>query len=113
MISISMKTADLNGHVEFEDGTSDFGGIPARVSRAATLDGGSVVVNSGVSHGDRTFTLKTEIDEQQRATLEHIQEAASLINVSCREGFFSGAISYVDAESPNLNATILIKSKDS
>ena len=112
MISISMTTADLMGHVELDDGASELGKIDARVSRQATLDGGAVITHSGVSHGDRTFKIKTKINARQKAAIEYIQANSVLVLVSCSEGLFLGSISSIDTSKPTLNMTILIKSKE-
>lgn len=112
MIGISMTTADTRGHVELDDGNSEFGKIEARVSRQATLDGGSVITHSGVSNSDRTFKIKTKINAAQKTVIEHIHENSVLVNISCAEGFFLGAISSIDTSTPGLKMTILIKSKE-
>ena len=112
MIAISMITADVQGHVELDDGDSRLGSLEARVSRSATLDGGCVITHSGVSQGDRTFTIKTTISERQKTRIEHIHENSTLVNISCKEGFFLGAISTINTSTPDLTMTILIKSKE-
>ncbi|WP_319577665.1 hypothetical protein [uncultured Desulfobacter sp.] len=112
MISITMTTADLNGHVELDDGDSKLSNIEARVARQATLDGGCVVTHSGVAHGDRKFEIRTEINADQKASIEYIHENSTLVNVACSEGFFLGVISLIDTSTPNLKMTILIKSKE-
>lgn len=112
MIGISMITSDTLGHVELDDGDNVLSSITARVSRQATLDGGAVITHSGISQGDRTFKIKTDINAEQRALIEHIYENAVLVNVSCSEGFFQGSISSVDTSTPNLTMTILIKDRE-
>ena len=107
-----MTTADLFGQVALKEGDSELSQIKARVSRQATLDGGCVITHSGVSPGDRTFRIKTAISFDQKALIEHIHENSVLVNVSCSEGFFLGAISYIDTSTPKLTMTILIKTKE-
>ncbi len=107
-----MTTADLFGQVALKEGDSEFSKIDARVSRVATLDGGCVIVHSGVSHGDRTFRIKTKINADKKAAIEYINENSVLVNISCSEGFFLGAISYIDTSTPDLTMTILIKNKE-
>lgn len=112
MMSISMITSDAQGTVVFKEGTSTFGEQPARVSRQATLDGGAVIVHSGVSHGDRTFKINTKINAEQKALIEHIHQNSTLVLISCTEGLFLGAISTINTNNGTLTATILIKSKE-
>ena len=112
MIIISMTTADLFGHVALKYGDSELSQIDARVSRAATLDGGCVITHSGVSHGDRTFRIRTKINADQKERIEYIHENSTFVSISCKEGFFLGAISYIDTSTPDLIMTILIKSKE-
>lgn len=112
MISISMTVADSLGNIILKKGKSRFGKIAARISRQATLDGGCVITHSGVSQSDRQFDIETQIDTGQKVIVEYIHENSVLVNVSCSEGFFLGAISYIDTSSPVLKMTILIKSKE-
>lgn len=112
MISISTTTADIMGNVILKDGDSEFGRIEARVSRQATLDGGCVITHSGVSNADRTFNIRTKINAEQKALIEHIHENSVLVHISCQEGLFLGAISSIDTSRPTLQMTILIKSKE-
>lgn len=112
MICISMTTVDVNGHVVLNDIDSDFGTVYARVSRVATLDGGAVFVQNGISNADRTFRIKAKITESQKETIEHIFNNSTYVNISCSEGFFIGSISSIDTSSQDFTATILIKSKE-
>lgn len=56
---ISTIIADPDGCLLFDihPARSNIGDYIRRVSRVATLDGGSAVVDSGFSHTDRTVTL--------------------------------------------------------
>jgi len=112
MIIISMTTADPLGQVALKEGDSELSQIEARVSRQATLDGGCVITHSGVSHGDRTFRIKTKINAYQKAAIEHINANSVLVNISCSEGLFLGAISYLDTSTSKITMTILIKNKE-
>lgn len=112
MIIISMTTADADGNTVLKDGDSALSKIEARVSRTATLDGGCVITHSGVSHSDRTFRISTTINTNQKALIEHIHRNSVLVHVSCSEGFFLGAISYIDTSTTKLTMTILIKNKE-
>lgn len=106
-----MITADVNGHVILENGDSQLNYIQSRSSRVATLDGGCVITHSGVSQGDRVFKISTKIDEYQKSLIEHIHENSNLVNVSCSDGFFIGAISSIDTSKPSISMTIMIKER--
>ena len=112
MISISATTGNTRGNVILSTGNSTFGKIETRVSRRATLDGGAVITHSGVAQGDRTFEIATEIDQEQKEAIIHIQANSVLVFVSCTEGLFLGAISSIDTSTSTLSMTILIKSKE-
>jgi len=79
-----------------------------RVSRVATLDGGSVVNDSGYSDTDRTLIIEAEITEAQKASLEYMIENYSLWNVSSKTGFFSCAPQKMDCPNGQLNLTLLV-----
>lgn len=113
MITIATQLFDPSGHITIMDTSKcNFGKKPARVSRSGTLDGGAVITHSGVSHGDRTFTLDCQITEAQETTMNYIHETATIILVSCSEGVFLGAISDLETYEGKLKAIILIKSKE-
>ena len=59
-----------------------------RVSRVATLDGGSVVTDSGYSDTDRTLTIEADVTEVQKALLEYMIKNYSLWNVVTGSGHF-------------------------
>lgn len=113
MLSISMTTADILGNVIINSiAFSDIDNIKTRVSRSATLDGGAVIVNSGVSHGDRTFQISEKVLRSDAEKLKYIQENSVSVSCSTPEGLFLGVISETDYINGILRATILIKSKD-
>jgi len=112
MIGISMITGDLQGTVELDAGDSVLGIVAARVSRYPTLDGGSVIANSGIAQGDRTFNIISVINSAQKSAIEHIYANSVSVNVACADGFFTGTISSVDTSAGKLKMTILIKDKE-
>lgn len=111
MISISTVEAATPGHVELDDGDSEFGRIPARASRTATLDGGCVITHYGVTDADRTFNINTVIDETQKTIIESIHVGAISAYLSCKDGFFLGTISTIDTSTPNFSMTFLVKER--
>ena len=114
MIAISMTVSDSSGHIVLYDTSRcDFGDMPARVSRQATLDGGAVITHSGVSHGDRTLRVECMVTAAQETTLKYIHQNSTSILVSIQDGVFLGAFSDFNIQNGKFKATILIKSKES
>lgn len=112
MISITTTTYDPNGNVILHElPSSDLGSRSARVSRVATLDGGSVITHSGTTHGDRTFKIEARITEADEAVLNHIYENHTFIHISTKEGFFSGTIESLNTSNGDLKMVVLIKEK--
>lgn len=113
MLSISMTTADILGNVIINSiAFSDIDNIKTRMSRSATLDGGAVIVNSGVSQGDRTFQISEKVPRGDAEKVKYIQENSVSVLCSTKEGLFLGAISETDYTNGTLKTTILIKEKD-
>lgn len=114
MISISTLNFDSTGNViiDEDEWNSRLAELSPRLSRQATLDGGCSISNSGLSHSDRTFKVRATIDSDQKALLDYIASNATLVQISCSEGFFLGAVSYIDTSTQRLTMDILIKSKE-
>lgn len=112
MISICRTTGDQLGSVDFEElPTTEFGPLPARVSRSATLDGGAVITHYGVSHGDRTFNIKARITPVQKVSLEYLHRCNEQLMLSCKEGLFIGAIETMNTAQTPFVMTFLVKEK--
>lgn len=112
MIGISTIIASSTGDlVIYERPDSVFKEASARVSRTATLDGGVAVVHSGFSHGDRTFRIRARLEEEDLATLENIHQEETVIYLSCKEGFFEGAIERITGDGGDLDMTFLVKER--
>lgn len=62
-----------------------------RVSRTATLDGGSVVTDSGYTDTDRTLTIQTRITEAQETILKYLIQTYALLTVVTDEGCYTCA----------------------
>lgn len=115
MISISKTTADItNGNVILKElATSDIKSKRARVSRAATLDGGVYISHSGVTDGDRKFTIEADrITPAQEAVLDYMYRTQIFILCSCADGLYLGAIEDFNTKNGKLKLTILIKQKE-
>ncbi len=64
-----------------------------RISRVATLDGGCVISNNGITDSDRTFKFTAKkVPEDVRLSLWVFFQNETLVLLSCPEGVFSGHI---------------------
>ncbi|MDF1577671.1 MAG: hypothetical protein P1P81_04405 [Desulfobulbales bacterium] len=113
MIVISAITADPAGSVKLgEDSSrSNLRNLPRRVTRTATLDGGVVITDSGLSHGDRTLTIVAPADKTAAAALTYIHENYTLIHLATEDGFFSGAIKSLSIKNGETALSVLVKEK--
>lgn len=94
MIGISTTTFDVNGSMllmEAEEGT-DVRQISRRVTRKATLDGNAEIEDMGLSHADRTFTIRArDLSKADYDKLALIVELYPLLVITTAEGAFEGA----------------------
>jgi hypothetical protein len=93
MISISTITGSSAGNIVLRN----YGAEPkykssARLSRSATLDGGSVFVHSGVSASDRDLAVECRLTETEASNLKTMYENHTLVSIAFHEGFFVGYI---------------------
>jgi hypothetical protein len=72
---------------------SDLSHINRRVSRSATLDGGSIIVDNGYSASDATFTIVIrDIDNSTRLAIMAMIKRHSVLIISVKENIFSGVV---------------------
>lgn len=110
MVSITTLTAKTVDGVFFNEmPTSVFRDTPPRLTRTATLEGGAVLDHRGFSDGDRTFKINAELDESIADDLWTIHRTETLLNISCREGFFKGSISEMKIDGGRLQMVFLVK----
>ena len=110
MIGISTLTQNMAGAVTFEtEGPTNIREAHARVSRSATLDGGSVVNHLGFSHGDRTLRVQARVTESGADVIWAIFVLGVMVNVATDEGMYRAAIETLIADNGNIKMTILIK----
>jgi hypothetical protein len=88
MISISSQTASAYLVVLDEDAESEINRFTRRVSRVSTLDGGSVVTDSGYTDTDRNLRIQADVTKSQQGLLEYMLKNYSLWNVSTKNGCF-------------------------
>ncbi|MFH0995800.1 MAG: hypothetical protein V1844_09930 [Pseudomonadota bacterium] len=110
MVSITSATETVTLNESVPD--SDYGDIEPRITRTATLDGGSVIASSGCSHSDRTIAVvASNISALQESVLSRIAKQALIIQLSNYEGVFSGAISRLSCKAGKVEFTFLVKEK--
>jgi 3-keto-L-gulonate-6-phosphate decarboxylase len=79
-----------------------------RVSRIATLDGSSVITDSGYTDTDRTLTIKAKLTLAQTEMLEYMIENYSLWNVVANDGYYSCAPQRLVTDNGETTITLLI-----
>ena len=98
IISLCSQLADFSGDflIPVLDQDSDFSFISRRVSRSATLDGGSIIVDNGYSPSDATFTFSIrDISNVTRLSILTMIKRHSAVSVSVGENIFSGVVESV------------------
>jgi len=99
MLSLCAQLFDYAGDflISIQELDSDLSHISRRVSRTATLDGGSIIVDNGYSASDATFTIVIrDIDAATRLALMAMITRHSLLIVSVKENVFSGVVEKID-----------------
>jgi hypothetical protein len=110
-IIISSVVADLNGSMRFkiDPGKSDILSLSRRVSKKATLDGGSVTDDFGFTHSDRTFMIVAKMTGAQVSALNYMVENFTSITVSTVDGLFLGSFQNTKVRGTEVTIKILIK----
>jgi hypothetical protein len=110
MISITKITQATNPIIVIREGAgSKIKDAAARVSRTATLNGGAIIDHQGYSDGDRTFQITALIDQSVENTLWNLLKTQTFVNISTRDGFFYGVISFMSVNYGKLKMTLLAK----
>lgn len=110
MIGLSKTTQETGGAILIKkERYSEIRRGQARVSRTRTLDLGAVIDHRGYSDGDRTFRVRSEVDETDADFLWNMFKSETFINVSTLDGFFYGVIDIMEIDRGLLNMTLLIK----
>jgi hypothetical protein len=110
---LSAPVSDSQGQIEFkfDVGNSELLSRERRITRRATLDGGSVFDDYGYSHSDRDFTLVTYMSGEMIEALNYMVETFSSILVSTVEGFFLGTFQDTRVKGNEVTIKILIMEK--
>lgn len=110
-IGVATLVADpLGGFLmDVDPSKSRLGNRIRRVSRVATLDGGSAVLDSGYSDTDRTIMLDiTALTEFEVDRLEYLIQAYSSVLLFLPDGAFRASPESLTRNSNRLSATFLI-----
>ena len=85
-----------------------------RVERTPTLDGGAIITHNGYSDADRTLELSGMFESQAQAgELRTIFEDETEIDMSCSDGFYSGALDNLKIQnSGEFSVDFLVTTKD-
>jgi len=91
MISICPRVQDTSFIVLAELAASEIKKYARRVSRTATLDGDSVITDSGYTDSDRVIEIRANVTAAQEATIQYLLETYSLLSVSTPDGCYTCA----------------------
>ncbi len=109
MVSITpIDSGNASPFIVEELPSSSLGNLNSRVSRVATLDGESVIINSGVTESDRTITIEAEVTEAQGEALEAMRAQNPIVHMSTGKGFYYGAIEGISLDNGLLKLTFLV-----
>ncbi|OGC00146.1 hypothetical protein A2V82_16555 [candidate division KSB1 bacterium RBG_16_48_16] len=82
------------------------------MSRTATLDGGCIIEDNGLSHSDRTFRIiSSSLTKEDAALLGQMIEFYAVLYLSTPDGVFSGAIENLGYSNGTVTASFLVKEK--
>jgi len=116
MISISPQVQSSYFILLREMASSRLKNYSRRVSRAATLDGASVINDSGYTDTDRTLDIRVRITAAQESIISYLMETYSLLTVVTDEGCYTCAPKtwrfppVAGPDDPNAILTLLIAS---
>ena len=83
-----------------------------RLSRTATLDGGAVITDGGVTDADRSMEFTTtQAPEDTRETLWVMFQSQDLVHLSCPEGVFAGYLQRVKITYSGVNIGFMVHEK--
>lgn len=115
MIGLATPTYDPAGHGMYRDDPSTQDSARSyqrRATRTATLDGGSVVADTGFSDADRTVTISLpDAPPEAIELMSRLVRYYSTITVSLRDGCFSAVPSRTWTDRGAAKIEILITEK--
>lgn len=114
MIAISTPTFDLDGSLVIRDydPSTDIRSRSRRVSRTATLDGGCVIEDNGLSHADRLFRIVLKaLSQAEVENIERLIEYYSELYISTPEGVFGGVMENLNNNNGTVTVSFLVERK--
>lgn len=113
MIGLTTPVFDLDGAILInETHNQSAPTLSRRLSRTATLDGGSEITDLGFSDGDRTFIFETvSLSKNDGEQLEYLLQTYPLLILSHESGCYLGALDNLDLASYPQKMTFLVKEK--
>ena len=109
---IALMTITAGSHIILDCLPNDIRQNTRRIAKTATLDGGSVIVDSGYSDSDRSLTFEAyQVPKTTRDDLWDLFQDQSMIHLSCPEGIFSGYLETVTIENATVNLTFSVYAK--
>jgi hypothetical protein len=110
MISLTSKTGSSQGVIFQEAADSKLSEFEPRLSKAKALDGRTIFDHRGLQTGDRELEIKAKnLSEETTALLEALVENETFVNLSCKSGFFEGAISRLSIENGNVDIIFWVR----
>ena len=111
-MQISFSTIGTGGFVILDMNTAPPRDGSRRLSRTATLDGGAVITDGGVTDADRSFDFTAiQAPEETIETLWAMFQAEDLVHLSCPEGVFSGYLQRVKISASGVNISFMVYEK--
>jgi len=112
MISITTDTASNYVPIILNElPSSDLDTETARISRAATLDGGVYINNTGFSDGDRTLKITARLTDDDVTNLNYVKNNFLSIILSMKDGAYKAAIQNISRTGNQYNLTIYIEER--
>ena len=114
MISISPQVQSAYFILLREMASSKIKEYARRVSRTATLDGSSVITDSGYTDTDRTLEIRARISEAQETIIKYLLQTYTLLTVVTNEGCYTCAPERLSfppvggSDDPNMILTLMI-----
>jgi hypothetical protein len=109
---ISFSAIDSGDFVFLDTNTAPPREGSRRLSRTATLDGGAVITDGGVTDADRSFDFSAiQVPEDVRETLWTMFQSQDLVHLSCSEGVFSGYLQRVKVTASGISIGFMVYEK--
>lgn len=113
-VTVAPAQFDIDGVVllNYIDSGADLFTVDRRVSRTATLDGGSIIDDLGFSDTDRTLSITANnVTKEQSIRLSYILRNYTLITIATDEAIFLCAPSSYSYSDGQASFVALVKQK--